>query len=274
MSTLTVQKVGGIGALGVAAGLCCAALLVLLAPAAAFYSSEPSWLFVGADYLLALVGLAGLAAAPAITERVAAWQPGWMRWTGTLAQLGFGVLAVVSFWQAEYELALTGVSFDLPVLGYEEEAVGGTRWQELVARQPKGWLEVAGVGLWMLSVSWLARRKAVFPEDLNSVGRAAGLTAFCTVLGATLQVEPLLMLGIMGGLVLQPMWFGWMGWILVHEVRAEGPAGPVRAVRKRRRPLWSLRRRGLVVLARYRRDRKAERAPERTEPPAEQLLLN
>jgi hypothetical protein len=232
MKSLSLQKLGGIGALLVA---CCTLLFVcalLIAPLDTAWTGLPSWPHVLADYALAWLALFGLAAVPALSARVAALSEGWVRWTSTIATLGFAVLAVTSFWQADYERGVISESQSVPTYVYDEapassvdddapEAVSAPMLvlEQLVLRAPQGWLEAAGVGLWIFSVSWLAR-SGVLPHSLVWLGLLAGLLSMMTAVGAAFDLTLLKLGGIMGGLVLTPLWFGRMGVVLLQT---DGP---------------------------------------------------
>lgn len=227
MRARSTSRIGGIGALSVTIFTGFFLIALILASRLPLAPDEIAWPHVLADYALALIGLSGLAAVPAISARVVRFDPELIRWSSTVAQFGFGLLAVVSFWQAEYETSLAVDSMHVPALGYDgaASAAGESFIQTLLMRLPMGWLEVAGVGIWMLSVSWVARKKNVFPAGLVRLGLAAGLSAILVPLGATLQLTSLLSFTLLLYTVaLGPFWFIWMGSLLLDEVVTATPA--------------------------------------------------
>lgn len=239
MKNLSVQKMGGTGALLVAFCTPVFVLAVLLASEDAMGTGLPSLPHVLSDYALALLGLFGLAVVPAVSALVMHLSEGWVRWTSTIAALGFALLAVTSFWQADYESSVIKESQSVPAFLYEDgsaevaeatQETGETEetpeapsspytlmWEQLMMRAPQGWLEVAGVGLWILSVSWLARGGSLLPSGVVWIGLLAGLLSISTAVGATFDVALLKVCGIVGGgFVLTPLWFGRVGFVLLH----------------------------------------------------------
>lgn len=242
MHTLDSIRVGRAGAALVAGGTATFALSVLLAVG---LGGEASWWFVASSYALAVVGLAGLAAVPTLTRHVMPdGHPG-LRYAGTVASLGFAVLAVLSFWQAEFETSLTVDAVGLPAVAYEDDAapgpasVGAAMAQQLAGRAPQGWLETAGVGAWILALSWAARH--TLPAPLPMLGVVVGLLSFVTAVGAAFALPQLHVFGVVaGGCLLLPLWFAGMAAAL--DQPAEAPVAPARPPRRAEVPRAAGRR--------------------------------
>lgn len=225
MKNISLQRMGGMGSLLVAffAGLFVTLLLVAL-----LVVRQPgvvSWFYVLSDYVLALAGLFGLAAVPAIHARVAPLSEGWMRWTSTLALIGFVMMAVTGFWHAESETSLIGSWSPLPAEIAPDLAIPMTSlaiFLDLLGHVPLGWFEAAGIGLWVFSVSWLARGTDLLSQGVIRIGLAAGVLSVAAMLGAAPQLA-LLLLPIMmtGGLLLSTLWFFQVGLLLLREEKEE-----------------------------------------------------
>lgn len=228
---------GGVAAvlIGVLGGVF--VVLTCLASPEAYNAGIISWPYVLSDYALALTGLLGLAATPAISERVVHLSTGWVRWTGNVAMLGFALLAVLNFWQAEYEMLSEDPTYTIPAISYEANmslVLDGridALVDEFLLRTPHGWLEAAGIGLWILTVSWLSLQSGALPTSLAGTGIAAGILAFCTAIGANLNEPGLHVFGVFGGVVVTPLWFTWAGLFLLGSERSAAsrmePAAPV-----------------------------------------------
>lgn len=221
----STSRVGGFGALSVAIFT---GLFFVFLVLGARLSADPDqvlWPHVLADYALALVGLGGLAAVPAVTARVAAVDRELSKWASTVAQLGFGLMTVMSLWQAEYETSLAASALDLPSLTYDVQPDASTSFlQSVLTRLPQGWLEVGGVAFWIGCVSLLARRRRQYPEALVGLGVAAAACGLVTPLAASVQVMWLAALGqVLFFALLGPAWFLWMGSLLLDGVPAACP---------------------------------------------------
>ncbi len=128
MRKRSIQRIGGIGAIGGASCSVAYVFLITFHSVSAGYTEGPSTSLILADYALALAGLFGLAVVPALSRRVLHVSPGVVYWLSIIAQVGFGLLAVMSFWQAEYETNLSIETSRIPVVPYEEACLLCTRW--------------------------------------------------------------------------------------------------------------------------------------------------
>jgi hypothetical protein len=206
---------------------------MMVASSQSYEAEVDVWPYVAADYALALVGVFGLAAIPAVSEYVMHLSPGWMRWMNNIALLGCALYAVLNFWQAEYEMITVDPAFGMPGISGNVSPVAlgdelSILVDELINRSPRGWLEVAGIGLWIVSVCWLALRGGILPAGLSGTGIAAGTLSSLNAVGATFNVLPLQILGIFGLLVMLPVWFMWIGFIMLENTVAV--AKPVESV--------------------------------------------
>jgi hypothetical protein len=221
MYNLSIQQVSLWGTRLMA---CCAflfALFVYLGSYIPLEAGAPSWLFVAADYSLAVLSLAGLVAVPAISERVAPLSEGWVRLASSMALLGFAVLAVLSFWQVDFETEQMFDNYDMPLLGYEPspgpflEATDvrlSIAAQDLAARMPRGWLDAGLIGFWIFSVSWLARKGDTFAPGVAELGIATGALMVLSAAGFSFRLFPLGQAGqFVGVMILMPLWFATVG---------------------------------------------------------------
>jgi hypothetical protein len=162
------------------------------------------WAFVAA-------GAFGLAAVPAISLRVWAALPGAVLWSGSLAWLGFAVLARSHAME---------VAFDRKVIPHYPAASPAYREAVhvvagLALDVPDGVLTYGAIGAWVLCVSVLGWRARLVPPGLCAVGAAAGVAYLAGVAGYALELRPLVLLAVGGGgLLLAPAWFGGWGILL------------------------------------------------------------
>jgi hypothetical protein len=159
---------------------------------------------------LALGALFALAAIPDIAQRYRTLNEGWVDWTRNLALVGFVATAVTEFtlfarWAALANAYVQGDASTRAAIAAEP----------LLLLDPQGWLTFGAVGVFIFTVSWLSLRNNALPKVLGFTGLAAGLMFWLTVAGFITQNEILITLAAgLGGVVLAPLFFIWMG--LLH----------------------------------------------------------
>ena len=230
----SILRVGGLAAFGVALAYFASGICALLMPpelqGRPDVTPHQFWSVLSRDPMAHLAfhwswvaaGLFGLGAVPAISFLVWRANPGAVVWSGAAAFCGFAVLA---------RSHLMEVAFDrkvIPLYPHAEPAfqqavhvVAG-----LALDVPDGVLTYGAIGVWVAVVSWLALRHRILPAPLCALGFATALTYAAGVLGYTFVVRPLLVLSVgVGGLVLAPAWYGWLGVVLRRRAAAE-PTAP------------------------------------------------
>jgi hypothetical protein len=97
--------------------------------------------------------LVAIAVVLALSESVRSENEGWIRWTSTLALLGFAVVAINNFRKIAFQprMAIAYVKGDAVTKAAIE--VSGP-----FSLDPRGWLGFEAVGLWVLIVSLLFLR--------------------------------------------------------------------------------------------------------------------
>jgi len=163
-------------------------------------------------WAMALGAVFALAVIPAVCEKVRNLNEGWVRWTSTLATLGFAVTILDNYWA----IVMTPARAAAYVAG--SEAIRATL---TVPGAPQfidvqGWLGFGAVGLWVLVVNLLALRGSILPRLLAYLGIAVAIAYFLVVSSLVfpnLRGMILVAAGI-GGVVLGPIWYIWIGLIL------------------------------------------------------------
>lgn len=80
---------------------------------------------------------------------------------------------------------------------------------------PDGVLTYGAIGVWVAVVSAVGLRARRLPPAVCGLGFAAAFTCLAGVVGYAFVVRPLLVLSIgLGGLLLVPAWYAWLGMIL------------------------------------------------------------
>ena len=158
-------------------------------------------------WAFALSGLVAIAVVLAVSENVRSGNEGWVRWTSTLAILGFAVVAINNFRNIGYQLPLARTYVEGDAVTKTVIELGGP-----FGLDPQGWLSFGAVGLWVLVVSLLALRAGTWPKLLTYIGIATAIAYWLIVTGFVSNQETLFTIGAaLGGIILAPIWYIWAG---------------------------------------------------------------
>ena len=163
--------------------------------------------------LLALYALLAIAAVLAISESVRAVHDGWVRWTSTLAIVGNAVFAIHALWHMTLDPARATAYVQGDVAVKTALTVPGA----LQSLDPGAWFRFGVVGFWVLVVSLLALRGGMWPKPVAAVGISVAIAYWLAVVGEVAQSQSLIaVLAGVGGLILLPLWYIWLGLRLRH----------------------------------------------------------
>jgi Domain of unknown function (DUF4386) len=157
--------------------------------------------------------LLAIGAVMAIADHVRRANEGLVRWTSMLAIIAYAVAAVGNATDLIRipDLAARYVQGDLPTRAAIE--AGG-----LTSLDPSLLMHSILLGIWFLSVNFLALRSRTLPRPLAWIGLIYGIGALLTVLLFLLNMQlPLLVARGVGLVVLSPVWFVGTGIILLRK---------------------------------------------------------
>jgi hypothetical protein len=158
-------------------------------------------------WAFAVGGFAAVAAVPAISDLVRSANEGWIRWTSTLAVIGYVVLAV-EYIVLQDEVPRMAVGY----LQSDASARAAIAVVGPINLDSDGWVGFGTVGLWLTVVNWLALRGGYWPKAFAIIGLLIGIGNGLVIAGFILN-SPILILvtaGI-GAVILAPIWFIGMG---------------------------------------------------------------
>jgi hypothetical protein len=158
-------------------------------------------------WVFAFSGLIGIAVVLAVSESLRSANEGWVRWTSNLAILGFAVVAINNFRAMAFQPTMARAYVDGDAVTKAAIEVSGP-----FSLDPQGWLGFGAVGLWVLVVSRLALRAAIWPPLLSYLGMATAIAYWLIVVGFVFNQETLFTIGAaLGGILLAPIWYIWTG---------------------------------------------------------------
>ena len=148
-----------------------------------------------------------IAAVPIISDLVRGANPGWVRWTSTLALVGYAVLAI------EYLVLQDQVpKFAAGYLRLDESARSALAVIGPLNLTNDAWAGFGTVGLWLAVVNGLAWRGGQWPKALAAIGLTVGIGNSLVIAGFMLDNSLLILITAgLGGVILGPIWFIWMG---------------------------------------------------------------
>ncbi|MEO8354772.1 MAG: hypothetical protein ABI621_02555 [Chloroflexota bacterium] len=170
------------------------------------YLNEPFGLTV--QYAaFALTGILGIQVVMAVSDAIRADDVGWLRWTRNLAMIGFALTAIDNFHALDINRAKAfafvntlGAKAPLSIPG----AMSGL--------DVNGWFRFGAIGLWVLVVSLLVLRSSAWPKALAYVGIALAVAYFLILASGIFELSGLTLIGAgIGGIILAPIWYIWMG---------------------------------------------------------------
>ena len=166
-------------------------------------------------WAMAFGAIFALAVIPAVSEKVRNLGEGWVRWTSTLATLGFAVTILDNYWAIVMTPARAAAYLTSNEAMRSAFAIPG----EAQFIDVQGWLGYGGVGLWVLVISLLALRGNIFPRPLAYLGVVVAIAYFLVVVTMVFPDVRGIILAVaaLGGIVLAPLWYGWIGLILYRN---------------------------------------------------------
>lgn len=155
----------------------------------------------------ALVGIFGLAIVPALAKfLINQKNEGWIKWTSTLATVGFAVSAIGYF----LTLArLPGIATAYVNGDPSTQAALAVTWKS--TPDLFGFWGYGAIGIWMLCVSLLMLQRVNVSKVFAVIGLLTAILSILVAAGTYFKAQPLLLLGAAAGGVAAPVWFIWLG---------------------------------------------------------------
>jgi hypothetical protein len=179
--------------------------------------ARDSSLLVANHLTLGIGALIGIAVVIAVWEWTRPLAGGWMSWLSALGVLGFAVTAVDNFQIAALDPMRASDFAGADAVG--RIAIAAT--SSTVSIDPQMWLSFGLTGIWILSASWVVARQHLMPISHALLGGLAAASYLFIEIASVTNTPVLLMVSAgAGGLVVGPLWYGWLGVALRRADRA------------------------------------------------------
>ncbi len=153
-----------------------------------------------------LASFLAIAGVLALSDRIRPAHEGLVRWTSTLAIIGYAILATsdIADLSQTKQMVLSYAQIDQSAQS-ALEAVG------IGSLDPTLFLRYITFGPWFLVAGWLSLRENRLPKVLAWLGVIAGIAALIFVIASFLDLQTLIMVTVTVTLVFHPLWLIWTG---------------------------------------------------------------
>jgi len=160
----------------------------------------------------ALASLLAIAGVLALTDEIRPAHEGFVRWTSTLAIIGYVIIAITNVADLHQIRRMASGYFRVdPSAQSALEVVG------IGTLDPTLSLRFLTIGPWFLVAGWLSFRNCQFPKALAYLGVIAGIAALFFVVVSFLDLQAMTMITGAMAVVFHPLWLIWTGIVLVGD---------------------------------------------------------
>jgi hypothetical protein len=146
----------------------------------------PTW-FLISRWAVTVGALLALAVVPAVARVLDSPHAAWVAWLSKIAELGFFVTALSSVQAFSVDVLYANID-------------------------PQSWLTIGCVGLWVFGINILALQIGAWPKLLSYVGLVVAGMYGVALTGNALGIPVLFTIAAgLGGVVLGPIWYIWLG---------------------------------------------------------------
>ncbi len=160
----------------------------------------------------ALASFLAIAGVLALSDEMRPVHEGLVRWTSTLAIIGYAIIAITNvadLYQIR-RLAFGYAQVDQSAQSALEVMGSGTL-------DPTLSLRFMTIGPWFLAAGWLSLRNGLLPKALAYLGVFAGVAALFFVVVSFLELQTLTMVTGALAVVFHPLWLIWTGQVLGQD---------------------------------------------------------
>jgi hypothetical protein len=157
----------------------------------------------------AFYGLFAIAVVMATSDLVRNANEGLVRWTSTLAIIGYAVAVI---WYFALQQANPGLAAEYSQA--DETTRSAVALIGPISLDPQFWMSYGITGLWFIVMNWLANRGDQLPKFLTYLGMVAGIASWLVVAGSALGSGGLETAGFVLSSFTLIIWYVWTGSVL------------------------------------------------------------
>lgn len=157
----------------------------------------------------ALASFLSIAGVLALSDEVRPAHEGLVRWTSTLAVIGYAIIAITNIADLSQIRSLTSGYAHLDASARSAVEVVGIGSLDTTLT-----LRFLSIGPWFLVAGWFSLRTGALPRALAYLGVVAGITALFFVVISFLELQALVMVTAVIAVVFHPVWLIWTGIVL------------------------------------------------------------
>jgi Domain of unknown function (DUF4386) len=164
------------------------------------------------NWLAALAAFLAIAGVLALSDEVRPAHEGLVRWTSTLAIIGYAVLAITNVADV-YQIRRMAFGY----AQLDQSAQSALEAMGYGTLDPTLGLRFITIGPWFLAAGWLSLRNGLLPKGLAYLGVIAGVVALSFVVVSFLELQTLTLMTAALSVVFHPLWLIWTGIVLGRD---------------------------------------------------------
>jgi hypothetical protein len=157
----------------------------------------------------ALAAFTAIAGVLALSDVIKPAHEGYVRWTSTLAIIGYSIIAVTNIADL-YQIKRMALGYVIA----DESAKSALEIIGIGTLDPTLSLRFITIGSWLLTAGWFSASNNLLPKTLAYFGVIAGITSLGFALASFFELQTFTLLAGSVAVIFHPVWLIWTGIIL------------------------------------------------------------
>jgi hypothetical protein len=160
----------------------------------------------------AIASLLAVGGVLALADRMRPAHEGLVRWTSTLAVIGYAIMATSNLADL-YQIRRMAAAY----LALDAPAQSAVETMGIGSLDPTLSLRFLTIGPWFLVAGWLAVRNGRLPRALAVLGVVAGVAALAFAVASFFELQAVTLITATVAVVFHPLWLIWTGVVLARD---------------------------------------------------------